>query len=265
MARVRLGVALLLEEPWRSEVDGLRRALGSPALHSIPPHVTLVPPVNVRVDDLQAVLDSVRQVAAHTKPFSVKLGPVSTFAPLTPVLKLDVQDAGDIAALRKRVATGVLDRPAQWPFVPHVTLHDEASDAMIEHAMASLVAFDAETIFRAVAVLRQDTDRVWRPMFDAFFAPPTTIGAGGIAVAIAESTLLEPGVCERLGFSEAEYAFALTARINDEFVGALIAQVNTGFRLQGLQVVEEFRGMGVGSHLVRQARFRAGQIFGNRG
>ena len=41
-------VALLLPEPLDVEVDALRRACGDPMLERVRPHVTLVPPVNVR-------------------------------------------------------------------------------------------------------------------------------------------------------------------------------------------------------------------------
>ena len=60
--RVRLGVVLLVPPPVAGEIDGLRRAVGDGALGKVAPHVTLVPPVNVRDERL---LDAVH-------------GPVST-------------------------------------------------------------------------------------------------------------------------------------------------------------------------------------------
>ncbi len=52
----RLGVALLIPAPLDREIDGLRRAVGDGALGRIPPHLTLVPPVNVREDRLGEAL-----------------------------------------------------------------------------------------------------------------------------------------------------------------------------------------------------------------
>jgi hypothetical protein len=46
--RVRLASALLVPEPFAREIDGLRRALDDD-IDRVPPHLTLVPPVNVRV------------------------------------------------------------------------------------------------------------------------------------------------------------------------------------------------------------------------
>jgi hypothetical protein len=52
MGRHRLGVVLLVPDPWAAEVDGLRRALGDEALDRVAPHITLVPPSNVSDEDL---------------------------------------------------------------------------------------------------------------------------------------------------------------------------------------------------------------------
>ena len=57
-------MALLVPEPVAAEVDGLRRALGDGSLGRIPPHLTLVPPVNVAEDDVPKALSVLRQAAA---------------------------------------------------------------------------------------------------------------------------------------------------------------------------------------------------------
>jgi 2'-5' RNA ligase len=67
-----LGVALLLPDPAATEVDGLRRALGDGSLGRIPAHLTLVPPVNVRADDMPAALDLLRRAATQTRPLDLR-------------------------------------------------------------------------------------------------------------------------------------------------------------------------------------------------
>ena len=129
MPRLRLGVALLLPEPLATQVDGLRRACDDGALDRVPPHLTLVPPVNVRVDDVAAALQVLRDAAGGTRPFTLRLGPPSTFLPDTPTLHLAVGGSGDATAVLRRLRDGVfrppLERPLTFPFVPHVTLADE--------------------------------------------------------------------------------------------------------------------------------------------
>lgn len=260
MARVRLGVVLLVSDPWRTEIDGLRRALGDRNLTRIPPHITLVPPINVRSENLREVFDGIRRVAERTEPFSVQLGPVATFAPATPVIKLDVQGDGRrlVEQLHEEIAVGLLHRERQWPFVPHVTLNDEASDELISHAVASMT-YEIEASFKDVWVMREGEDRVWRPFMDARFEPTITVGTGGIAVAITASTLLDPDVVERLDLEESPSSLALIARINGEAVGGLLAKAGRQFELLSLRVLPEFRRQGVGSHLLRHAYFLARQ------
>lgn len=110
MGRRRLGVALLLPEPVATEVDGLRRACDDPALGTMAPHLTLVPPVNVREDDLGAAFALLRAAAAACPPLALRLGPPVTFLPDEPVLYLGVTgatgagEAGGGAAVQRRMA-----------------------------------------------------------------------------------------------------------------------------------------------------------------
>jgi hypothetical protein len=68
MGRRRLGVVLLVPDPVRREIDGLRRALGAGSLGRVPAHLTLVPPVNVREDDLEAGLRHLGDVGQDDHP-----------------------------------------------------------------------------------------------------------------------------------------------------------------------------------------------------
>jgi 2'-5' RNA ligase len=171
MPRRRLGVALLLPEPSATEVNGLRRALGDGTLGRIPAHLTLVPPVNVRDDDMPATLEVLRRAAAQTGPLDLRLGPATTFHPVTPVVYLDVD--GDLAALhalRDRVFLSPLERRLTRPFVPHVTLADEIDQVRIPAAVAALADYVVDVRFEAVHLLEEARGRVWRPIADVRFS-----------------------------------------------------------------------------------------------
>jgi 2'-5' RNA ligase len=192
VARVRLGVALLLPPVTAAEVDGLRRALGDGALGRIPAHVTLVPPVNVREDRLGEALAVLRRAAAATRPFTVALGPPATFLPDNPTIHLAVAEEGPVRAVRDRVFVDPLARALTWPFVPHVTLADEAAPERIAAALVALADYRVEVTFDRAHLLREGPGRVWAPIADAPFAPAAVIGRGGLPLELTVSDDVDP-------------------------------------------------------------------------
>lgn len=215
MARIRLGVALLVPAPAAAEIDGLRRALGDGALDRMPPHLTLVPPVNVREDDLPDALALLRAAAAAAAgPISVTLGPVATFHPDNPVVFLSVAagDPGDpggagdpcsagdeVGALRARVLRPPLARPLTWPFCPHVTLADDLAPARIPAALAALADYRASVTFGHLHLLREGAGRVWAPAADVALGPPVVLARGGLPVELWRSERPDPDVATLLG------------------------------------------------------------------
>jgi 2'-5' RNA ligase len=187
---VRLGVALLVPAPLDREIDGLRRALDDGTLGRMPAHLTLVPPVNVREDRLGEALAVLRRAAAATRRVTVTLGPPATFLPDSPTIYLAV--AGDVRALRDGVFVDPLARPLTWPFVPHVTLADEADPDRIAAALHALAGYTVDVTFDRVHLLREGPGRVWSPIADAAFAPPAVIGRGGLPVEITVTEAVDP-------------------------------------------------------------------------
>ncbi len=196
MARHRLGVALLLPSPVAEEVNGLRRALGDRSLDRVPPHITLVPPVNVRADDLGRALALLRGAAAAApRQVTVTLDGPASFLPANAVLYLPVDgDVGAVHALRDRLWEAPLTRTLTWPFVPHVTLADGADPGRIEAAVASLAGYRATVTFDRLHLLveRRPGPR-WQPLADAAFGPPSVVARGGpLAVELVRSSVIDP-------------------------------------------------------------------------
>lgn len=217
---MRLGVALLLPPPHAGEVDGLRRALGDGALGRIPAHLTLVPPVNVREDRLAEALAVLRRAAAATRPFAVTLGPPGTFLPDSPTLFLGVTGPGrtEVEGLRDRVFAEPLARSLTWPFVPHVTLADEAAPERIAAALVALADYRVEVALDRVHLLREGPGRVWVPIADAPFAPPAVIGRGGLPVELTATDDLDPDA-RALDRPAGATALAVTARTDGAVAG----------------------------------------------
>lgn len=246
-------MALLVPPPLDAEVDGLRRALGDGSLGRMPAHLTLVPPVNVREDRLGEALAVLRKAAAATRPFTISLGPPATFLPDNPTLYLAV--AGDLAvrALRDRVFVEPLARSLTWPFVPHVTLADEADPDRIAAALTALVDYRIDVALSRVHLLREGPGRVWTPIADAAFAAPVVIGRGGLPVELTVTEALDPEAA-RLGTTR----LVVTARVDGAVAGYAEGWCDERVaHLSSLVVADDVGHLGVGNHLLVAFRSEA--------
>lgn len=271
MARVRLGVVLVVPEPVGTEVDGLRRALGSGALGRIPPHVTLVPPVNVAEATLPAAIGVVRAAAAAARPLRLELGPPETFWPRNPVVYLAVGGEGitGVRRLREAVTAPPLDRPVAQAFVPHVTLRDNVEAELIPGALALLGAYRAEVTVNHVHLLRQGAGQVWETLAAVPLCAPAVIGRGGLALEVSETPALDAQAAVWAAAAWASYnreaygegavgdsPFAFTARRDGRVVGiaegcrSALGTTRPVAQLDRLVVDPAVRGEGIGSHLL---------------
>jgi len=251
--RRRLGAVLLLPERVATEVDGLRRACGDGALGRIPSHLTLVPPVNVREDDLPAALTRLRVAAAAVGgPLELVLGPPATFHPVNPVLYLEVggPDLAAVHRLRDTAFVFPLERHLTWPFVPHVTLADGAEPERIEAALVALADFTVPVTLDRVHLLQEGDQRTWRPLADCPLGPPDVVGRGGFELELTTSHLLDPEAASFLSDADANAAGDIggspyvVARHRWSVVGVAGAA--------GQMVAEEHRAHGVAEHLARR-------------
>lgn len=269
--RRRLTVSLVLTGDVAREIDGMRRGLGAAALERIAPHLTLVPPVNVREDRLDEAVAVVREAAQETGPVRLELGPPGSFFPATPVLFLEVGgDLGPIGALRARLLTGPLAPPPgraeERPFVPHVTLDQRIDPERIPSAVEVLSAYRAAVTIEEVTILDLDEEqRRWVALASFRLERPLVVGRGGFEVELEAGSRLEPAA---MAFQRAEWQrylegsygdgtppdepFAVTARVGGEIVGTASGELRRDLcHLAILVVSAEWRSKGVGSHLVR--------------
>jgi 2'-5' RNA ligase/GNAT superfamily N-acetyltransferase len=271
MARRRLLVAMTVVGPAAAEVDGLRRALGGSGLGRIDPHVTLVPPVNVRDNEIVAVLRLVRSLAADD-PVEVEIGPARTFAPRTPVVYLEVSgDTARIAVLAHRLAVPPLvpdvARPAR-AFVPHVTIGGRVERRRIAAALEMLADFKLAVTLSTVVLCEQDDlspRRPWRILADVVLGSGSTVGRGGREITFVRSTILDPEAAAwaeatpgegEIGLgatsSPADVPFVLTAYATDRPVGVVVGSVRgPTIEIRRLRIDEGRRSEGIGGQLVR--------------
>ncbi|ERH23693.1 putative 2'-5' RNA ligase [Actinomyces johnsonii F0510] len=132
-----IGVAIALPSHYAAQVRAVREAAGDPMADVVPPHITLLPPTAVDVDSLDEVMRHLRNVAAGTQPFDVRLDQVGTFRPVSPVVYLSLRSGAqecDRLQMRVRDRRGPLARSLSFPFHPHVTLAHEVADEDLDLA-----------------------------------------------------------------------------------------------------------------------------------
>lgn len=271
MPRVRLGVVAVVPEPVGTEVDGIRRALGSGALGRIPPHITLVPPLNIAEGDLEAAIETVRAGASKVRPLHLDIGPPETFWPRNPVVYLAVGGPGvaGLHQLRQHVSGSPLDRPGAQDFVAHVTLGDNVEPELIPAALVLLGSYRAQVTVGDVHLLRQGTGQVWETVAIARLCAPAVVGRGGLALEVSETPVLDARAAAWASAAWASYTtdaygegadtdvpFAFTARREGRVVGtAEGCLTGRGTRrplaqLDRLIVDGAARREGIGSHLL---------------
>jgi 8-oxo-dGTP pyrophosphatase MutT (NUDIX family)/2'-5' RNA ligase len=193
VTRVRLGVIARLPEPLGIHVQAWRRALGDPAAARIGPHLTLAPPQTVAERDLDRAVALVERAAAGAVPFLIELHGAATFLPDSPVAFLVVREGGPaLAAIEAALREPPLDRRTH-PFHPHVTIVQDLPADRVEAAAGELAGFRGAFPVRELALMREERDKVWRPLATATVGASTAVREVPFAAAASAALLpLDP-------------------------------------------------------------------------
>jgi GNAT superfamily N-acetyltransferase len=177
-------------------------------------------------------------------------------------------DLPGLHGLRDRVFLPPLERPLSWPFVPHVTVADEAQDDRIEAATAALASYSGVARLDRVHLMREvrgERGRRWEPLADAAFGPPAVIGRGGLDLVLTASRLVDPEAAVMIDGAMIDVArprdpglgpvvageqVVITARREGHVVGVAIARLTPDGGQVAVLVSPACRGQGIGSHLL---------------
>ncbi|WP_340558692.1 2'-5' RNA ligase family protein [Streptomyces sp. GSL17-111] len=166
MGTVTVGVSIAVPEPYGSMLQQCRAGFGDSAAHSIPTHITLLPPTEVEAADRPVIEQHLAAVAAAGQPFPLRLSGTDTFRPLSPVVFVRLAEgAASCAGLQERVRApeGPLARELNFPYHPHVTVAHGIDEAAMDRAQEELADFEAAWLITGFALYEQGTDDgVWR-------------------------------------------------------------------------------------------------------
>jgi 2'-5' RNA ligase len=157
------GVAVTVPEPWGSELQRAREAVGDPMAAAIPPHVTLLPPTPVEGEAVDLFLDHLVKVTAEAEPFDMVLSGTGTFRPVSPVVFVQVsRGIGVCEALESAVRSGPVERHLDFPYHPHVTIAHHLDEDALDRAFEGLADFRCAFRVESVELYHHDDDGVWR-------------------------------------------------------------------------------------------------------
>jgi 2'-5' RNA ligase len=159
---ISVGIAIPVPHPYRDTLRSARLGVGDPQGHVVPPHVTLLPPTQVRLDALPGIRDHHSGVGSRVAPFSISLRGTGTFRPVSPVVFVNVVAGGDDCdLLQQQIRRGVLTRPLQFSYHPHVTIAHGLSDATLDRARDTMAEFSASFEVTAFGLYWFDAAGTW--------------------------------------------------------------------------------------------------------
>jgi 2'-5' RNA ligase len=158
-----IGIAIPLPEPSAGELREWRHKLGDPMADLVAPHVTLVPPTEVKDADVEAIERHLDDVAAELPTFEIRLRGTGTFRPVSPVVFVAL--AAGISGcerVEKAVRSGPLARTLKFNYHPHVTVAHDVPDVTLDRAFVELADYHAEFPVGSFGLFERQPDGFWR-------------------------------------------------------------------------------------------------------
>lgn len=157
------GVAVGLPDPAATFLQDTRRAAGDRLADGIGTHVTLLPPTVVPAGQVGDIERHLAAVAARHRRFSLEVGQVGTFRPVSPVQFLCVtRGAQECAALAASIRSGPLARDLDFPYHPHVTIAQQVPDAALDAVGRTLADYRLTFDVASFQLSEQASDGSWR-------------------------------------------------------------------------------------------------------
>jgi 2'-5' RNA ligase len=157
-----IGVAIAIPEPWATQLQDYRTAIGDVTATKIPTHITLVPPTEIA--DLEAVEKHLAEVAPDLEVFCIHLRGTGTFRPVSPVVFVTlVEGISQCEQLASVVRRGPLATELEYPYHPHVTVAHHLDDLALDRAFEELASFDCTFDVTEFHLYLHDEEVGWQP------------------------------------------------------------------------------------------------------
>jgi 2'-5' RNA ligase len=158
-----IGVAIAVPEPFGAELTKWRETLGDPFALAIPPHITLITPMQVDDDQLAFVIDHLESVAKQQWSFDIQLRGTGSFRPVSPVVFVALAAGiSDCERVERAVRSGPLSHPLKFNYHPHVTVAHDVPPDVLDRAFDDLADYEALFDVDGFGLFERGDDGVWR-------------------------------------------------------------------------------------------------------
>src|SRR5215217_7719831 len=159
-----IGVAIPVPDPYGSMLREKRADFGDPMADTVPSHVTLIPPTEVKDDELGIVCKALERASTALPPFPMRLRGTGTFRPVSPVVFVAVSQGISYTEMLAKCVRTALEAPEpDFPFHPHVTVAHNLDDASLDRAYDELSSFECQFTVDEFALYHHDDVAGWVP------------------------------------------------------------------------------------------------------
>jgi 2'-5' RNA ligase len=166
MQKRRYALVAYLKNSAGEFVENLRREL-HPDLPHLAAHLTILPPRPLNGTEA-AALQVLERICGNEEPFSVTLGEVQSFVPVTPTVFIRIDaDASRMCELHRKLNTEELRFQEEWPYIPHLTIAKMSGEQAAQHAFQiarerwSAYSGSRRILLERLTFVREDGQNCW--------------------------------------------------------------------------------------------------------
>lgn len=241
----RFLVAIIPEDDLLGEIKYVAKLAGYHFSERIPPHITIMPPINIPEDRLIYLRSALRDSVETFLQEPIRVGPVESFLPKNPAVFLRVtcscgknekQDdlampCGDPACqdcflyqIAAQLSIGGLEPPPtrdSYQFIPHITIGHAKNITDAEKVIEIFNNYSASGYVNSIALLEQDLsskDKSWSIVDEPYFGKKQKVSFDGGFLSIGYEKIFSPYDLAAINLSEQDLPQALAMSDYIDFI-----------------------------------------------
>ena len=227
MEKKRLLVACIPQIGLLRNINALTTVLGKQVSARIPPHVTLIPPLNTDATQLPSLRQAIRNAVESFSEETLILGPVGSFWPKNPAIFLKAFSDDDeqgksngvndfLYKICERLSGGEFSPPvsrSSYSFMPHVTISYAKTQEEVDRLTNFFSGYKISGIVNSIALLEQvlsTPDKAWKIIDEPYFGKREKVNVLGISYDICYEKVLSPYDMVAIGLTNTQNTDAPT-------------------------------------------------------